>query len=116
MASRVVGDKGRLILPVAVRTEAGVDIGDELIIRTVAPGQIMLETREVVIGRLRSRFANSGGTKELRNARQHDNRLDDRRSRPPRSRRSEELEDDIRRAEQILSALEGPASPHSLAS
>lgn len=76
----------------------------------------MLETREVVIGRLRSRFANSGGTKELRDAREHDNKLDDRRTHGSRSRRSEELEGDIRRAEQILAALEGPASPHSLAS
>lgn len=48
----VLGAKGRLVLPVAVRRAARIDEGTELIARHVSDGQILLETRDAVRSRV----------------------------------------------------------------
>jgi bifunctional DNA-binding transcriptional regulator/antitoxin component of YhaV-PrlF toxin-antitoxin module len=64
-----VGEKGRVVLPAALRREAGVQVGDELVARVVGPHQILVETKEAVAARLRARFRDGGGTDDLRRAR-----------------------------------------------
>ncbi|MDQ6773488.1 MAG: hypothetical protein M3024_10940 [Candidatus Dormibacteraeota bacterium] len=44
----VVGPKGRTVLPVAARREAGVEIGEELVVVEAAQGRITLATREAI--------------------------------------------------------------------
>jgi bifunctional DNA-binding transcriptional regulator/antitoxin component of YhaV-PrlF toxin-antitoxin module len=109
VASVVVGEKGRLILPVAIRSEAGIDIGEELIVRVVGRGQIMLEARSVVLERLRSRFT-GGGTEELREARALERDLIERRAAAaPAAHENGDLAAGAARAEEILAALDARA-------
>lgn len=109
-----VGEKGRLILPVAVREQAGIGVGDEVIARPLADGQIILETRTAIARRLRSRFAEGGGTGALAEAREQDRKLESRsQGRTNTGRRDREAE--VSRADRILEAL-GINPPHALAS
>lgn len=55
-----VGGKGRIVLPAALRAEAHIEEGSELI-AYVEGGRIMLETREDVKRRLRAQAAAAGG-------------------------------------------------------
>jgi hypothetical protein len=55
-----------------VRADAGVDTGDELIARAVSEGQIVLETRAVIVQRIRAQFAGGEGTEGLRRSRAAD--------------------------------------------
>ena len=108
-----VGDKGRVVLPAALRREAGVQVGDELIARAVGPHQILVETREAVAARLRARFRDAGGTDDLRQARAADRAVEDLASarRSGASRDAADLAAEERRAAEILDALEasGPS-------
>ncbi|MFC7480758.1 AbrB/MazE/SpoVT family DNA-binding domain-containing protein [Luedemannella flava] len=52
-----MGEKGRFVIPIAVRQAAGVGVGDELIARVLADGRIVLETRAAIAKRIRARFA-----------------------------------------------------------
>lgn len=108
-----VGDKGRVVLPAALRREAGVQVGDELIARAVGPHQILIETREAVAARLRARFRDAGGTDDLRQARAADRAVEDLASarRSGASRDAADLAAEERRAAEILDALEasGPS-------
>jgi AbrB family looped-hinge helix DNA binding protein len=72
----VIGDKGRIVIPAAVRADAGVDIGDDLIARAASEGQIVLETRAVVVRRIRAQFADGEGTDGLRRSRATDLELE----------------------------------------
>lgn len=102
-----IGEKGRIVLPAAVRQAAGLQVGDEVVVRAVAPQQIVIETREVVAARLRARFQDSSGTAELRRTRAADQRAEAAQAKAStrhkgRSSRATEL----RRAEEILAALD----------
>lgn len=55
-----VDPKGRVSLPRALRTEARVDAGDELVASVAGPGQVLLQTREAVRDELWS--ANTAGS------------------------------------------------------
>lgn len=102
-----VGEKGRVVLPAALRREAGVQVGDELIARAVGPHQILVEAREAVAARLRARFRDAGGTDDLRQARAADRAIEEptsvRRSGVPRDGR--DLAAEEHRAAEILDAL-----------
>jgi len=108
-----VGEKSRVVLPAALRREAGVEVGDELVARAVGPHQILVETREAVAARLRARFRDAGGTDDLRRARTADRAVEEltsgRRSGASRDTRDLVAEED--RAVEILDALEvaGPS-------
>lgn len=52
-----VGRQGRIVIPVPLREEMGLGPGEELLGR-VEDGRLVLERREDVIRRLRSRFGN----------------------------------------------------------
>lgn len=49
-----VDRQGRVILPVALRKSSGIEIGSSLVARPVGEGQILLETRDAVLRRLRA--------------------------------------------------------------
>lgn len=109
-----IGEKGRLVLPIAVREQVGLAPGDELIVRPIGEGQVMLETRAAVVRRLRSRFAGGGGSAGLAEARAMDRLIEARQDESrgadtPRNREAER-----RRGDQILEAL-GVTPPQSLA-
>lgn len=103
-----VGEKGRVVLPAALRREAGVQVGDELVAHTVGPHQILVETRKAVAARLRARFRGAGGTDDLRQARTADRAAEEltsvRRSEVPRDAR--DLATEEQRATEILDALD----------
>jgi bifunctional DNA-binding transcriptional regulator/antitoxin component of YhaV-PrlF toxin-antitoxin module len=105
-----VGEKGRVVLPAALRREAGVQVGDELVARTVGPHQILVETREAVAARLRARFREAGGTDDLRRARAADRAAEELTSvrRSGVSPDTRDLAAEDHRATEILDALEAP--------
>lgn len=109
-----VGEKGRVVLPAALRREAGVQVGDELVARAVGPHQILVETKDAVAARLRARFREAGGTDDLRQARAADRAVEEltsiRRSEVPRDAR--DLAAEEHRAAEIFDALEaaGPSA------
>lgn len=49
-----IGPRGRVTIPVALQREAGLAEEDEVVLRVVAPGEIVIETPSVVKERLRS--------------------------------------------------------------
>ena len=51
-----VGPQGRVVIPEPFRRELGIEPGSDLIAR-ISDGQLILETRENVERRVRSRFA-----------------------------------------------------------
>ena len=51
-----LGKQGRLVVPMPLRQELGLEAGDELVAR-VDDGRLIFEPRAAVIDRLRSRFA-----------------------------------------------------------
>jgi bifunctional DNA-binding transcriptional regulator/antitoxin component of YhaV-PrlF toxin-antitoxin module len=108
-----VGEKGRVVLPAALRREAGVQVGDELVARAVGPHQILVETREAVAARLRARFRDAGGTDDLRRARSADRAVEELTSvqRSVVSRDARDLAAEEHRAAEILDALEVAGSP-----
>jgi AbrB family looped-hinge helix DNA binding protein len=110
-----VGEKGRLNLPIAAREEAGIAVGDELIVRPVSDGQIMLETRAAIARRLRSRFAQGDGTAGLAQARAQDRELESRSHVDPDRGQRRDRDAEVRRADRILEALEA-MPPQALAS
>ncbi|MGB3683093.1 MAG: AbrB/MazE/SpoVT family DNA-binding domain-containing protein [Rubrobacteraceae bacterium] len=59
-----VGPQGRIVIPVAVREELGLGVGDELSTR-VEDGRLVLERREDVARRLRERFASVAPVRSL---------------------------------------------------
>lgn len=63
-----IDTKGRVVLPRALRTEAHVDAGDELVASVAGPGQVLLQTREAIREELWS--ANTAGS-------EHGNALED---------------------------------------
>jgi bifunctional DNA-binding transcriptional regulator/antitoxin component of YhaV-PrlF toxin-antitoxin module len=105
MAQVIMGDKGRIVIPLSERSAAGVDIGDELIVRAVAEGQIMLETRAAVARRIKARFAGGDGTPGLRKSRAADAALDEQRRNRKAARGGRDRDAERRRGEEILVAL-----------
>lgn len=57
VSSLVVGQKGRVVVPVEVREKAGVHEGTELLARVNDEGQIVIDTPESVRRRIRRRAA-----------------------------------------------------------
>ncbi len=51
-----MGPQGRVVIPAALRRELGLRPGDRLLAR-VEDGQIVLETREAIMARIKARFA-----------------------------------------------------------
>jgi bifunctional DNA-binding transcriptional regulator/antitoxin component of YhaV-PrlF toxin-antitoxin module len=102
-----VGEKGRVVLPAALRKEAGVQVGDELVARVVGPHQILVETKEAVAARLRARFRDAGGTDDLRRARAADRAIEELTSvrRSGTSQSGSNLAAEEHRAAEILDAL-----------
>lgn len=43
-----VGPRGRVTIPAAVQREASISEGDEVIVRAVSPGVVIIETREAI--------------------------------------------------------------------
>lgn len=115
MSQVTIGDKGRVVIPVSVRRAAGVEVGDELIARAMADGQIVLETRAAIAQRIRARFAGGDGTEGLRSAREADLVLDEQRRAPRPPATQADLASERRRADEILVAL-GAMPPHAEAS
>ncbi len=55
-----VKDKGRVVLPAALRAECAIDTGTELVARSVAPGCFIVETMDVVLDRIWAGATDSG--------------------------------------------------------
>ncbi|MFE6520504.1 AbrB/MazE/SpoVT family DNA-binding domain-containing protein [Streptomyces sp. NPDC057794] len=49
-----IGPRGRVTIPVAVQRDAGLTEGDEVIIRAVGPGVVVVETPQAVLDRIRA--------------------------------------------------------------
>lgn len=49
-----LGLRGRLTIPSSVQEEAGVAVGDRLVIRAAGPGVIVIETPQAAKNRIRS--------------------------------------------------------------
>lgn len=47
-----VKDKGRVVLPAALRSKWGFDVGSQLVARPLGPGQIVVETTDAVLERI----------------------------------------------------------------
>lgn len=52
-----VGKQGRVVLPAALRRQAGIDEGTELVARVSDGGQIVISTPESIKARIRARAA-----------------------------------------------------------
>lgn len=57
-----VGKKGRVVLPVSIRREAGITEGSELTGRVTQSGQVILETKDTIKQRIRQRAAAADNT------------------------------------------------------
>jgi bifunctional DNA-binding transcriptional regulator/antitoxin component of YhaV-PrlF toxin-antitoxin module len=47
-----IKEKGRVVLPVDLRSACGFGVGARLVARVVGPGQVMIESREAVLERI----------------------------------------------------------------
>lgn len=72
-----LGDKGRVVIPAALRAAAGLPKGADLVGRVDAEGRIVLETREAIKKRLRTLAA---ATRSRRNGTVVERLLVDRRA------------------------------------
>lgn len=72
-----VKDKGRTVLPVALRDACGFETGVTLIARQIGPGQAIVETENSILERMWSRNVEDGtdGVEALRAMRAADNEL-----------------------------------------
>lgn len=84
-----VGEKGRVVLPAALRRAAGIAEGDAVVARTDGEGRLVIETVESVKRRVRGFAPEPSGldaTEDVRRVRDEDNGVADaasaRRSRP----------------------------------
>jgi bifunctional DNA-binding transcriptional regulator/antitoxin component of YhaV-PrlF toxin-antitoxin module len=59
-----LGFRGRVTIPSAIQEEAGVAVGDRLIIRAAGPGVVVIETPQAVKDRIRSAATGGGEEKE----------------------------------------------------
>ncbi|RRD04706.1 AbrB/MazE/SpoVT family DNA-binding domain-containing protein [Arachnia propionica] len=59
-----VGDRGRVVLPAALRQELGLQQGDVLSV-TLADGQLVASTPRAALARIRARMKGSGVVEEL---------------------------------------------------
>ena len=89
-----IGNKGRVVIPAALRARAHIAEGDDLVARVVEDGRLELETRESVKRRLRAQAAEAkagrrGGVVErLLADRRADLELEERRTRSRSAKRS----------------------------
>jgi bifunctional DNA-binding transcriptional regulator/antitoxin component of YhaV-PrlF toxin-antitoxin module len=60
-----LGFRGRVTIPSALQEEAGIAVGDRLIVRVEGPGVVVIETPQAVKNRIQS--AASGGGEEKEN-------------------------------------------------
>ena len=70
----LVKEKGRAVLPAALRQVCAFDVGDELIAVPVGPGRFMVETRQAVLDRIGQGLPDgegTAGTEDLEAWRQH---------------------------------------------
>ncbi len=88
-----IGNKGRVVIPAALRERAHVAEGDELVARVMEDGRLMLETRGSVKARLRAQAAEAkanrrgSAVERLLADRRADVELEDQRSRSLSPRR-----------------------------
>lgn len=72
-----IGNKGRVVIPAALRERARMAEGDELVARVMEDGRLVLEARESIKARLRTQ---AGEAKENRRGSAVERLLDDRRA------------------------------------
>lgn len=72
-----IGNKGRVVIPAALRERARMAEGDELVARVMEDGRLVLEARESIKARLR---AQAGEAKANRRGSAVERLLDDRRA------------------------------------
>lgn len=105
-----VGAKGRIVLPIKIRDAANIAVGDEVIVRAIGDRQVLIEGREAVIGRLRTRFAAGGGRSKLEEMRAAERQAQRARTTARVGQAStiapRDLAAELRRAEEILRALD----------
>jgi AbrB family looped-hinge helix DNA binding protein len=88
-----IGNKGRVVIPAALRERAHVAEGDELVARVMEHGRLMLETRESIKRRLRAQAAEAkanrggGAVERLLADRRADLELEEERTRSRSARR-----------------------------
>lgn len=56
-----LGKQGRLVVPVSLRQELGLELGDELVARA-ENGRLIFEPKAAVVARLRARFKGVEGS------------------------------------------------------
>jgi bifunctional DNA-binding transcriptional regulator/antitoxin component of YhaV-PrlF toxin-antitoxin module len=79
-ASFHLGAKGRFVLPAAVRREAGIADGADLVARAAGQGRVVIETRESVRARVWDAAPAAGGadaTTDIRALRHDDTNVSD---------------------------------------
>ncbi len=77
-----IGPQGRLVVPAALRRRLGIEVGDVLVARA-EENRLVLERRQAILKRLRSRFANVPADVSLA-----DELIADRRAEAERERRA----------------------------
>lgn len=55
-----VGPRGRVTVPAAIQRAVGLTEGDEVIIRAVGPGVVVVETPQAVLDRIRAGMQSAG--------------------------------------------------------
>ena len=56
-----MNDKGRTVIPAAIRAAAFIGTNDELVARVAGPGIVVLESRDAIRARIRANAGPSGG-------------------------------------------------------
>lgn len=103
-----LGAKGRAVIPVAVRREAEVELGQTLIARAEGPGRIVLETPAAVQARVWAAAPVDGeqqdSVRDVRALRDDDNRIGEQAARRRHSADVVDSPDDL--GEALLRALD----------
>ncbi|MGQ0779366.1 MAG: AbrB/MazE/SpoVT family DNA-binding domain-containing protein [Pseudonocardiales bacterium] len=102
-----LGAKGRAVIPVAVRREAEIELGQTLIARADGPGRIVLETPAAVQARVWAAAPVDGepqdSVRDVRALRDEDNRIGERAARRQQGADVVDSQDDL--GEALLRAL-----------
>lgn len=91
MAMLHMNEKGRTVIPAAIRAAADISTDDELVARVAGPGVVVLESRAAIRARIRANVGQGGVdlVASLRADRTADVDLDERRGPRPRHDDSE---------------------------
>ena len=72
-ATTTLGERGLLRLPAAVRDQAGLEKGDEMIVIAAGPGRVVLSTRAAIQDEVWAAAPSRGTTSNMRSVRDADN-------------------------------------------